>query len=196
MNAGIAADKNLYNKVHYRCRLHGPEAVQHLKELSQSGDVNAQAEFMQQVVETKGTNIEGVLMIKKRKIIDEKESVLSEGWVPWRVAAKKEGHEELLEMVEAGTVEARRNPKLPASSNITYPFNQQVWEEDLKSKTRHTTRDEQTLQEAVPCDNAAHENCLKELRVRQTKNKNPRNAKRKTHRHAKSKPLNMEKQRS
>ena len=52
----------------------------------------------------------------------------SEGsWIPWTVAADKEGGEDLLkEMVEAGTVMCRRNPKLPASSKIPWPQNQQV----------------------------------------------------------------------
>ena len=51
----------------------------------------------------------------------------SEGsWVPWKVAAEKEGGEDLLkEMVEAGTVTCRRNPKLPASSKIPWPQNQE-----------------------------------------------------------------------
>ena len=52
----------------------------------------------------------------------------SEGsWIPWTVAAEKEGGEDLLkEMVEAGTVICRRNPKLPAASKIPWPQNQQV----------------------------------------------------------------------
>ena len=52
----------------------------------------------------------------------------SEGsWVPWSVAAEKEGGEELLkEMVEAGTVACRRNPKLPAATKIPWPQNQEV----------------------------------------------------------------------
>ena len=52
----------------------------------------------------------------------------SEGsWIPWNVAADKEGGEDLLkEMVEAGTVICRRNPKLPATSKIPWPQNQQV----------------------------------------------------------------------
>ena len=48
-------------------------------------------------------------------------------WVPWKVAVEKEGGEDLLkEMVEAGTVLCRRNPKLPATSKIPWPQNQQV----------------------------------------------------------------------
>ena len=51
----------------------------------------------------------------------------SEGsWVPWNVAAEKEGGEDLLkEMVDAGTVTCRRNPKLPAASKIPWPQNQE-----------------------------------------------------------------------
>ena len=48
-------------------------------------------------------------------------------WVPWKVAAEKEGGEDLLkEMVEAGTVLCRRNTKLPATTKIPWPQNQEV----------------------------------------------------------------------
>ena len=48
-------------------------------------------------------------------------------WVPWKVAVEKEGGEDLLkEMVEAGTVVCRRNPKLPATTKIPWPQNQEV----------------------------------------------------------------------
>ena len=47
--------------------------------------------------------------------------------MPWKVAAEKEGGEDLLkEMVEAGTVLCRRNTKLPATTKIPWPQNQEV----------------------------------------------------------------------
>ena len=64
---------------------------------------------------------------KLREIHTENVDGTEGSWVPWKVAAEKEGGEELLkEMVEAGTVVCRRNPKLPAATKIPWPQNQEV----------------------------------------------------------------------
>ena len=66
-------------------------------------------------------------MEKLRTIVSEDESGTQGSWEPWAVASVREGGEELLkEMVTAGTVIARRNPKLPPSSQIPYPLNMEV----------------------------------------------------------------------
>ena len=63
---------------------------------------------------------------KLREIHTENVDGTDGSWVPWKVAAEKEGGEDLLkEMVEAGTVLARRNKKLPATSKIPWPQNQE-----------------------------------------------------------------------
>ena len=64
---------------------------------------------------------------KLREIHTENVEGTEGSWVPWNVAAEKEGGEDLLkEMVEAGTVLARRNKKLPATTKIPWPQNQEV----------------------------------------------------------------------
>ena len=56
---------------------------------------------------------------KLREIHTENVEGTEGSWVPWKVAAEKEGGEDLLkEMVDAGTVTCRRNLKLSASSKI------------------------------------------------------------------------------
>ena len=61
-------------------------------------------------------------MAKLREINTENVEGTEGKWVPWSIAAQKEGGEDLLkEMVDAGTVVCRRNPKLPASSKIPWP---------------------------------------------------------------------------
>ena len=48
-------------------------------------------------------------------------------WMSWAECARKEGGDDILhEMVKVGTVNMRANPKLPASSKIEWPRNQQV----------------------------------------------------------------------
>ena len=65
-------------------------------------------------------------MAKLREINTENMEGTEGKWVPWSIAAQKEGGEDLLrEMVDAGTVVCRRNPKLPASSKIPWPQNQE-----------------------------------------------------------------------
>ena len=63
-------------------------------------------------------------------------------WVSWSVAAEKRGGEDLLkEMVEAGTVICRRNPKLPAAL-LPWPQNQEcqhVVESGSRKKRRVET---------------------------------------------------------
>ena len=65
--------------------------------------------------------------VAKLKAIHSENVEGSEGtWLPWSRAAEKEGGEDLLkEMVDAGTVTCRRNPKLPAASKIPWPQNQE-----------------------------------------------------------------------
>ena len=84
---------------------------------------------------------------KLRTIVHEDESGSIGSWEPWTVAAEREGGADLLhEMLQAGTVVGRRNPKLPEGSKIPYPLNmeiavvKQVW--GKKHKTSHT---EQTM---------------------------------------------------
>ena len=77
-----SADKDLYNKVHYRCRLVGAEALGHLKSLE--GD--EQIAFMNEVIETKGKCIPAHTE-RTRKIVTEKSSLGVEGWKSFREAA-------------------------------------------------------------------------------------------------------------
>ena len=71
--------------------------------------------------------MEETYVAKPREIHNENVEGTEGSWVPWKVAAEKEGGEELLkEMVEAGTVVCRRNPKLPATTKIPWPQNQEV----------------------------------------------------------------------
>ena len=79
---------------------------------------------------------------KLREIHTENVDGTEGSWVPWNVAAEKEGGEELLkEMVDAGTVLCRRNPKLPATSKIPWPLNQQIQHivETFSNKKRKVT---------------------------------------------------------
>ena len=62
-----------------------------------------------------------------------------------RTGATKEGWDCLLEMVEDGAVESRRNPKLKATSKIPYPKHLQVYLTESKKRSRTGTRDVSSL---------------------------------------------------
>ena len=145
----ISADKTLYNKINYRLRNEAmPDVVgKRYQELRQNPDKANQVEWeellghilggkkgevdimnkynnYQQEIKKK---VDPSYVAKLREICTEDVEGEDGSWVPWNVAVEKEGGEDLLkEMVEAKTVICRRNPKLPASSKIPWPQNQQV----------------------------------------------------------------------
>ena len=62
-----------------------------------------------------------------KTLTEEDEEGTDGAWVSWKVASEKEGGDDVLqEMVSAGTVRARKNPKLPKDSKIPYPRNMQI----------------------------------------------------------------------
>ena len=89
---------------------------------------------------------------KLREIHTENVDGTEGSWVPWKVAAEKEGGEDLLkEMVEAGTVLCRRNRKLPAATKIPWPQNQEA-QHIVESFSRKKRRVETESNEGGPGD--------------------------------------------
>ena len=85
------------------------------------GDAIALEKFMTDMIDKKGKLSEDYFE-HKRTIVHEAEGATAEHWVPWKEAADKEGHDNLLEMIEAKIVPAIRHPKLPADSGNQIPI--------------------------------------------------------------------------
>ncbi|CAK0797564.1 unnamed protein product, partial [Prorocentrum cordatum] len=144
----LSSDKAKYNKFNYRLKLCGDEYKDYYKKLVKSKDQAAIDTFVTDLIEM-GANLPSDYLVRKRKVVEEKEHDDFVEWVPWAKAAEREGHECLLEMVQAGTVLSRKNPKLPADSKIEFPFNQQVKQQREVEHKKNKTIDER--------ENATHE---------------------------------------
>ena len=170
VKAVISSDKQRYNQFNYRIRTAHEDVKAYYKELVAAKDSEGLEQFMNDVIGMAG-NIPGDFISRKRKTVDEDESEERAGWMSWAKAAEIEGADVLLEMVQAGTVQSRRHPHLPASSKVQYPNNLQVrlvQQEEIKGKR---TSDEDTLAERDAVDSHSHENFVKTFMATKVKNK-------------------------
>ena len=167
----MAADKGLYNKFKYRLGLlqgvAAKAATDNYKELMTSGGEAAVQAFMQEMVNTKGAAAEKI--VRKKQLVDDTFADDEEGWVSFGLGATKEGWDCLLEMVEDGAVESRKNPKLKATSKIPYPKHLQVYLTESKKRIRTGTRELNSLvveHDIVPEEN---EQFLKDFATKKTR---------------------------
>ena len=157
----LSSDKQRYNKFNYRLRGSNLEVKAHYQSLVQAKDSAAIEEFVNDLIEM-GPNLPTDYIARKRKVVEEKEHETAEEWQSWKTASEAEGEDALLEMVTAGTVESRKNPKLPANSKIQYPMNLQVrYKREIEYK-RSKTSDEKELKEHETVTAASHEAFIKE----------------------------------
>ena len=145
--AKVTHDTQSDNTFNHRMR-GSPKAVQQkCKLLTQHRDEKMMAEFMATVVAAKGQYADAFLDSCTRSVGTEDMDGEKGAWLPWKLAAEKEGLAELEEMVRLKTVELRPHPKLVGSKTILYPNNQQVrYTEDVFSSkrlrtTNHTQND-------------------------------------------------------
>jgi len=135
----VSADKGQYNKFAYRLK-GAPQDVQAMWEsLLKTKNQVAIDEFFVSILKHKKGCLPDNFLKSLKEINDVTETGDEGGWYPWKEIAEKEGHDALIEMVTAGTVTIRRNPRLPITSQIPYPLNQQVaYEQEKWSRKRQT----------------------------------------------------------
>jgi len=129
--AGTAAanpwdDKSTYNKLNHKLRGADPAVRQAWQDALRTRDVAQIESFMDTVMSHKRGGIPEDFVRKCKRVEKSEETSDDGGWLPWKEVADKEGHDALMEMVTAGTVLTRRHPRLPTTSTIPYPANQQV----------------------------------------------------------------------
>jgi hypothetical protein len=157
----FSADKTRYNKFNYRLRSSSTAVKEYYKDLVKNKNQPDMDQFVEDLI-SMGQDLPADYIARKRKIVDERELDSAVEWVPWRKQAEIEGHDELLEMVEAGTVESKRNPKLPADSKIEHPYNllARATREVEHRRKKTVDENEMTAHEAISSDN--HEAFVKE----------------------------------
>ena len=99
---------------------------------------------------------------RKRRYREVRDKETDEGWVSWSKAIQQEGEEVLLELVESGSIESRRHPKLPPTTTIKYPNNLQVYMVNERAKKTVGTADETELAEHEDATPECHENFINE----------------------------------
>ena len=110
----------MYNKFNYTLRTSPQEVKDYYKSLLTKKDQAAINEFVEELIQM-GPNMPSDYIRRKRKLSEEKENEAETEWVSWKKGAEEEGHDNLLEMVEANTIPSKVNPKLPPNSKIQYP---------------------------------------------------------------------------
>ena len=122
----LSQDKARYNKFQYRYKTAPQEVKEAWSQLQKEKNPEEMQKFMEEVIQTKGKYTSSFLTRCKTTKFEEMEGEEG-GWISWSKAAEEEGGCDILqEMLQAKTIEIRRNPKLPASSSIPFPRNQQV----------------------------------------------------------------------
>ena len=148
----ITEDKELYNAIKYRLGKVGLGGQ--WKSLHKTADDQGLAELLQELFRGKPGEIDPEYMKKMKRVERFEQETEEGGWIPWDKACAEEGGADLLkEIVEAGTVQARRNKKLPANSSIQWPRNLQIkFVEDRFKKGKKTTDETTQEQEATETD--------------------------------------------
>jgi hypothetical protein len=139
------------------------QVQQEYKEIQVQGNYEALQEFVEMIVTSRGA-LPANAISRKRKHIDETTNDIEEGWVSWATAAKAEGEDVLLELLETGEIPNRRHPKLSLASKIRYPNDLQVFLSHEKVHKKEEAHDETELTETMDAEQAHdHETFLKEF---------------------------------
>ena len=110
----LSQDKGKYKKFQYRYKIAPKEVKEAWSQLQKERNLEEIQKSMEEVVQTKGKYTSSFLT--KCKITKFEEMEGEEGG---RKRQKRKGRSDILqEMLNAKTIEIRRNPKLPASSSI------------------------------------------------------------------------------
>ena len=159
----VFGSKAKYNSFIYRLRKKNAQVQEDYKELQDEGEDEAIKEFVAMIVSSRGP-LPADAISRKRKHIDETTKDIEEGWVSWSTAAKAEGEDVLLELVETGEIPSRRHPKLSHTSKIRHPNYLQVFLSKEKSHKKEGAHDETELSETTDAEQAHHhETFLKEI---------------------------------
>ena len=142
----IFGNKKKYNQFNYRLKQACEADQSKYKDLQASGDDDELQVFVEAVLQSRGAPTADIIS-RKRSKLDEVGKKSEEGWVAWSKAARDEGEDVLLELVEAGVIPSRVRPGLPEGSKIEYPNNLQVYLKDEKLTKNQAARDEQELTE-------------------------------------------------
>lgn len=116
-------DKKKYNKFDYRLK-QSPEAAKNKWKNMRKDDPNMSS-FIDAVLESK----KGFYPEEFLRSITEHSKTEMDGeegsWVSWKEISDKQGEEIVLEMIKVGTVATRFHSKLPSTTKIPYPQNQE-----------------------------------------------------------------------
>ena len=167
----VAENKKRYNKFAYRMTSAAFDVKEHYKMLLKKKDHKEIEKFMDDIISFAG-HIPNDYLVRKRSHSSEEGTDTQVGWISFKEAADRDGEEVVLEMIEAGTIPSRKNPKLPPSSKVPYPKNMQVKYSVEKEVTHKRTRDETQLHEHHDPDAEAHEEFLKGFAKNKVDNRN------------------------
>ena len=142
----LSYDKKTYNAFHWKLKQAPPEVQSEWKEVQKTEEA---AEFMKVILASKGgKGYPEAFLQKCRGKVTEKVSGEEGRWISWSEASTKEGGDDILtEMLNAGTIQIRKNPKLPVNSSIKYPRSQQVaYVEDVWSRKIKDVEEEMVIE--------------------------------------------------
>ena len=160
--------KQAYNKFKYRLNTCGDDEAKAKYEslqdtLKKDGDADEETRELEELIVAVTNKLPIDHIVRKRKIVDEKAGIGTEGWVSWTTAVKTEGYDVLLEQVETHQIDSRKHPGLLSSSKIKYPENLQVYMSSDVKVTTNAVRDEKVLSEVGSAEPDDHEAFLKEF---------------------------------
>ena len=159
----IFGNKKKYNQFNYRLKQACEADQSKYKDLQASGDDDELQVFVEAMLQSRGAPTADIIS-RKRSKLDEVGKKSEEGWVAWSKAARDEGEDVLLELVEAGVIPSRVRPGLPEGSKIEYPNNLQVYLKDEKLTKNQAARDEQELTETKDAEDPdQHEAFVKDF---------------------------------
>ena len=133
-------DKQLYNKFNHRLRQCDETVKDEYRRLVAKSSNEDIKTMVQQVMSAAGP-LPPDMIRHKRTHTEDTERDEDEEWVSWAEAAKTEGEEVLLELVETKAVASRRHPKLGPDSKIKYPYYLQIHKvRERVRKKKHLTK--------------------------------------------------------
>jgi hypothetical protein len=157
----VSGNKGRYNKFSNIAKSK-PSLKETYADIMKSKDFAKLDQFLDDVVSTKG-NLPADTFNRYRGIIKETGETNTAEWMPWVEITGKYGDDNVLEMIQAGTLEAKKNPNLPANSKIAYPRNQLVRYCRTVATNTETQRDEGQLAEHQAVEPEGHEQFLKDF---------------------------------
>ena len=144
----------------------------HWEQVTQTGTFAEQVEFMESLIKQRGRYTDDYIARFRTVINEDIDNELSE-WMGWQEALGKYDALSLQEMIEAGTMLARRNPKLPKNSKVQHPYNQLVKHVRNVAHNRRTVRDAEELREGEEINAQTHEAFLKKMAAPKQQRRQP-----------------------